>query len=174
MELPKEINNYTGKRALIVDQSSTKTGYVVLTNDLFETGLIKLSGTVYDRVRDLFEELNTLIENHNIELLVFEGSTIFTHRSKNARVLLCHVHYRLEETAHYLGIPSIEVHSPTVRSMVKDVLDTKERIDKAKIRMAVEKLFKLKEIRWEQDIIDAMMIAYTFCKKQKKYMKELS
>lgn len=176
MELPPQIKNYNSETALVVDQGSKQAGWVVIGKNLFKSGCIKCSGIAsYDRIIMLFRELQELIDTYEPEIIVFEGSTIFTHRNAASRIILCHLHYRMQELGYFNEIPTIEIHSPTVRSVWKALIPNRyidKKYTKDLLRASVESVFKIKE-KLQQDEIDAIAIAYVFALRYKKLLADI-
>ncbi len=176
MKLPKVLAKYNGPCALIIDQGSNQTGWAILKNGTLERGLFKLKEkSVYDRVHTLFYGIQELIDTHSVEVLVFEGATIFSHQNKAARLVLCHLHYRLEELAEQNEIPCVEIHSGTMKKTVCNATQIEKdykagqrenrRPKKADVAQGVISLFGLDpESKHVQDEIDALAIAYTYAK----------
>lgn len=174
LKLPKEIESYKGVTALVIDQGSTNAGWCLLGKKEFASGAIKCRGIAsYDRIIDLFNQINEIIELYpHIELIVFEGSTVFTHQSMNARIILCHLHFRMEELAYFRDLPVLPLPSPTVRATWKKLVSAKytdQRYSKDLMRDSVEHYFQITE-RKTQDELDAIAIAYTLAVCYKKLL----
>lgn len=176
MELPPILAKYSGKKALIVDQGSTQAGWVILAKGFLTSGTIKCKGIAsFDRVLFLFKELQELIDLHEPEVIVFEGGTTFTHRSLNARIILCHLHFRMEELGYFNDLPTVQVFSASVRAEWLKLVSKKyagKKYSKDLLRDTVEHVFKLKGNR-SQDELDALAIAYVYALRYKKLLADV-
>jgi crossover junction endodeoxyribonuclease RuvC len=147
-----------------IDPGLVVTGYGVLTEDtrgirLIEAGTID-SGSPKDslpvRLRRLYEELNSLIADHNPEVVAIEQ--LYSHyEHPRTAILMGHARGVICLAA---GVHSIPVHH-YLPTQVKSAVTGNGRASKEQIQQMVQRTFGLAETPNPPDVSDAVAIALT-------------
>jgi crossover junction endodeoxyribonuclease RuvC len=147
-----------------IDPGLVVTGYGVLTEDtrgirLIEAGTID-SGSPKDslpvRLRRLYEELNSLIADHNPEVVAIEQ--LYSHyEHPRTAILMGHARGVICLAA---GMHSIPVHH-YLPTQVKSAVTGNGRASKQQIQQMVQRTFGLAETPNPPDVSDAVAIALT-------------
>jgi crossover junction endodeoxyribonuclease RuvC len=149
-------------KALGIDPGLAITGYGVLeqtgsTLRLLEAGTID-SGTseipLPDRLRRLYEELNTLIEDHHPDVMALEQ--LYSHYAHpRTAILMGHARGVICLAA---GVHDIPLHHYAA-TQVKSALTGNGRASKEQIQRVVRRTFGLAETPRPPDVADAVAIA---------------
>ena len=158
-------------KILSIDASSNISGFSVMTTDekLIESGIIdvtdKKETTMY-RIINLYKQLNTLIDKHNPEHIIFEDLTRYYSRSLNALIALSYVHAMLEILCWLRGI---EYSFVKVNKWRKDIGITEKTRDKQK-QQAID---MIKEIYGRDcktdDEAEAILLGLWYCRNNYKF-----
>ncbi len=147
-----------------IDPGLVVTGYGILTEDtrgirLVEAGTID-SGSAKDslpvRLRRLYEELNSLIADHDPEVVAIEQ--LYSHyEHPRTAILMGHARGVICLAA---GMHSIPVHH-YLPTQVKSAVTGNGRASKEQIQQMVQRTFGLAETPNPPDVSDAIAIALT-------------
>lgn len=172
-----------------IDAATKKTGYSILnfeTGDLVDYGLIKTNSTdVKDRMKEIYFELNRIIEDNNIKVVVVEDVPVNSHSNlktgKDLSIL----------QGVILGI-CFEQHLPCTlyapsgwRSIIGLYNGTRARMKRAvQKELAVEKVNQLYNLSFnyyvrdtkskqsDDDIAESILIARAFFLEQNESKEE--
>lgn len=163
-----------------LDASTTKTGYAIFDDDkLIEYGYIEPCGEWRDRVCEIARELIKLIRKHKIEQIYIEDVPLIKSKSTHTAISLGVVQGMVLTIASALKISIDFIPVASWRSLLglfDGTAEGKKRVEmKRKSIELANKIFDLK-LKWksnyskenEDDISDAILIAYSQIKKKIK------
>ena len=146
-----------GNRILGIDPGYIVTGYAVVepahnAGRLITSGTIKSSGSLVERLKNIFEAISEIIQEQAPQAMSIEN--IFFHRDAQAVLKLGQARGAAVCAAAIKNLPVYE-YSPTA---VKKTIVGKGGADKAQVKFMVSRLLQVSE-RKSDDETDAMAIA---------------
>lgn len=135
-------------KTLILDQSSTCTGYAYLDgNTLDDHGIFKPFGISFlDRALSFLTDLRILLKEYRPHELVVEDTKYMKQRSADTARAMSNILFLCEVAAREARIPMYKQNPMTIKKIVTN----DGKADKSKIALAVQNYFNFKA----EDLID--------------------